>query len=863
MIKPLLSPLRLPALCVILLLSYLAYSNFATQNRLGFLYLGLAGILLAVFALPWSPTAYLPEARIDLTAGRRRWIAIFLLGISILLMLDAGRIFVSQLQINASNTSEPWDRFAPGLALWIAGGLLLTRGVYSFRFRPAPLLLVILGIAVFLRIYLLDTLPLGIWHDESEQAMRAIEMLRRSDLRQIFDGHSFFQQFLYAGMLEIFGRNNITAIRIVEAAFGVAGVVTGYMVGKQVRSQNFGLLMAAILATMHWSIVFSRMAMNCIEVIFFVLLSLYFAIRVVRHGHFRDAMLLGLTIGTGLWFYRSFQFVVIAIVLLLFTAWGAHSFKRLCALGFVVIANIIAIVFPLGLYAAMRSEFFARVRVTSIFYEGFPLQEALAKTIPAHLEMFHIMGDRNGRHNLPGAPMLDPITGILFGLGLVIAVRYWRRRENFFFVTAFLLGLLPAILTVTFEAPQSLRSIGVVPSVAYFAALGALTLGQTIQAALPPTRIRWIPTVSILGLVLVLTGLNYKTYFQDNAFNYDAWISHSTVETMVGRIMAAQDGNTHIVSSQLYFRHPSIRFLAPEQVERTELLTAGALPARLPPEQKMILFFAPTERPLFEQAQQLYHNGTFHTFSSQEYGVEPSRYEPDLFYTAELQPEDIASIQGINENEDGSGIFYAPEYRDYHFVLSDGTTVQLNGETFTEPEFTVRLARGPHQLRLEPSDSTLFWMENGETQPVPEWLLYHEPVRWQGVRAAYYANADWQGDPVTIETHPSIYELVHILPMSRPYSVRYTGQLYVPVSGEYTFYIDARDYARFSIDGEIVLEPPQTNHQFSQVVTLNEGWHDIEVLFQDITSHTYIFLQWKMPDSDEVVPIAADYLRPS
>ena len=84
--------------------------------------------------------------------------------------------------------------------------------------------------------------------------------------------------------------------------------------------------------------------------------------------------------------------------------------------------------------------------------------------------MFNNEGDRNGRHNLPGEPMLDPVTGAFFVLGLVLAISRFRRPPEMLFVAVFLVGLAAAILSVDFEAPQAQRAIGAAVAVFFFAA---------------------------------------------------------------------------------------------------------------------------------------------------------------------------------------------------------------------------------------------------------------------------------------------------------------------------------------------------------------------------------------------------------
>lgn len=862
--------LRLLALVTILILAYFAHSAFTMKQLSGFLFLGLGGLLLVScapqlesFALEFS------GYQLNVSSGKRFKIAVGILIVGTVLLLDAARIFTLQLSHTITNINEddPWNRFIPGLILWFIGSLLLSQNQHSMRLgRVSILLLLILSIAVFLRVYLLDTLPMGIWFDEANFGVEARMLLHNWDHRPIFvDEQTLFFLTPFALMLGLLGDTNIAAMRLVEGSFAIGGVVMAYIVGRQLRGHFFGLLMALVLATAHWSINFSRIANNGMEVIFFTLLSFCFVLRLVRYGQMRDAILAGLSIGIGFWFYRSFQVTVLAFALYILLSWKYRPWKKTVSLGLTLALNVLIVIFPLIILILTQPKvYFNRVNQISIFSstaQDMTVGEALARSIPTHLEMFHITGDLNGRHNLSGEPMLDPITGILFGLGLVFALRSWRKWENLFFYSVLILELTGGIFTLTFEAPQSSRTLGVLSAVAYFTALGALALGQTVYTMvkqLPTTlagAIKYAPSLAILSLTLPLTALNYDVYFQKQRFSYTSWSVYSTTETLVGRIAAAQDDNTLILASPLSV-NISTQFLAPGRVEGLKL--PDVLPVRIPPEKKVVMFLSPGERMLFEYAQRLYPNATFRIVSARDYDVEPPPDQPDLFYVVELRPEDIASVQGLAT--DGSGIFYATEYQDYHFVLSEGAKLTLNQRTYTEREFSIRLPVGNNLIRIEPPNAELSWVQNSKVEPVPSWMLYHSPVEFRGVRAAFYANGDWAGEPVTVETHPFIYQYIHIIPMNRPYSVIYTGQLYAPQNGNYTFYLDAIDYADLSIDHSKVTKT--SRQSVSQSVTLTEGWHDIEVRRQDLTGGTYVYLEWVTPGNKAIVPVPMENLRP-
>jgi 4-amino-4-deoxy-L-arabinose transferase-like glycosyltransferase len=856
------------ALLAILAFACLAYVSFRTQNRIGFLWLCVSGVLLAVFTPPLVSVEYPPTLPLVLSNRRRLWIAFGLLLVGALLLANSARIFALQLNQTVFTNADPWNWYIFGLGLWIAGAWLLGQRRQATRLGNITILFFILGIAIFLRVYLLDSLPTGIWYDEAANGLEARQILHNSAYRPVFASVNMTLPHLglYALMLGLFGETNIVALRLVSAIFAIGSVWMGYWVGRELRGHTFGLLLSLMLATMHWSINFSRIAMNGIEIVFFVLLALYFIIRLMRFAQVRDAVLAGLAIGIGLWFYRAFQVTLLAFGMLILTGWTYRPWKRSRVLGGVLIATSLAVIFPLIIFALTRTEYWDRVNQVSIFgseSRNVAWNDALIKSIPLHLEMFHIQGDKNGRHNLPGEPMLDSVTGILFGIGLLVAMREWRHRENLFFLAILILGLSGGILTVTFEAPQSLRSIGVLPAVAYFAALGALALGQCARMALPTIfrRLSTTPLLRILGLTVVLTGLNYQVYFQEQRFDYRVWSAYSTVETLAGRILAEQSEDTLIYTSPFIFNHISGQFLAEEQTKRSQLLKIpDVLPVRLPPDHKVVMLFVPLEHMLYQLAQRLYPNAVFRTISSKDYGVEPSMWEPDLFYVVELSPEDIASVQGLAP--DGSGIFYAPYYGDYHFVLPENTVLHLNGQIFTEREFTVNLPQGNQQIQILPPKAQLSWIQEGRIKSVPMLLFYHAPVSYHGVLAAYYANSDWKGDPVTIETHPFIYQRVQILPMPRPYSVKYTGQLFAPISGEYHFHMSAIDYAQLIIDGRAMVETSEPNKRFSESLMLTEGWHEIEVRYQDLTSHTFVFLEWTLPGDNQITPVSIDYLRP-
>src|SRR5512135_20635 len=95
-------------------------------------------------------------------------------------------------------------------------------------------------------------------------------------------------------------------------------------------------------------------------------------------------------------------------------------------------------------------------------------QPVLTYTVQT-LGVFTFAGDPIARYNLPGRPIFDPITGLLFYFGLWLAVKRWRDRRNLFALLWLPIGLLPSMLSDS--APSFLRASVSLPVTFLFPAL--------------------------------------------------------------------------------------------------------------------------------------------------------------------------------------------------------------------------------------------------------------------------------------------------------------------------------------------------------------------------------------------------------
>jgi len=132
--------------------------------------------------------------------------------------------------------------------------------------------------------------------------------------------------------------------------------------------------------------------------------------------------------------------------------------------------------------------------------------------------MFHVRGDENWRHNVSGAPMLDPLTGALFLLGLFFVFRKDAAGSDRGALeaggepagrtapaAALLVGwlvvmLLPNVLSVE-GVPHGLRSCGVLPAVALLGGIGLDGVTRRVRGRIggPAAAVLAVTTFLLIG----------------------------------------------------------------------------------------------------------------------------------------------------------------------------------------------------------------------------------------------------------------------------------------------------------------------------------------------------------------------------
>ncbi|MFB0533767.1 MAG: PA14 domain-containing protein [Anaerolineae bacterium] len=837
-------------------------------------------------------------------------------GIALLLLAMLCSLFALRSFRQVSGSSEAWYLYLTSL-VFLVGSFYVWAGSRTQRpwvitspyWKEAALLAMILLIGAFMRLYKFTALPFGTWYDEADNGLWALKVLNDPSYRPIYIESTNLPAhfvFLIALSFKLLGATTTLAIRAVTVVFGLATVMVAYLLGREFFNRKLALVLAFFLAVSRWDVNFSRIGLHGVTTPFFELAVIYFLLKGLRRKAVQDFVWGGLSLGLGLCFYAPYRlFPGVIALFLLYQVVTRRGFLREHYRHLLVfsLAALLAVA-PVLQFACQHTEkFLARTRRTSIFSQEVnqPGWKAVDDNLGKHLLMFNYRGDPNGRHNLPGEPMLDSTTSVLFLISLGYSLYHLRRRQCFLLIIWFAVMLSGGVFSLDFEAPQSLRAIGTLP-VAYVLACvvlqqleGAFTRGWGARGG------RYF-SGALVFLLAWIGYANFHTYFYRQARDFAVWNAFSTPETLTARAMKAAAGHYDFYVTSLYYQHPTVRFIVPNVVSYKRWDTSDNLPIREPGERPLFILLDAEKRSDFLEAQSYYPDADFEELA-------PPFGGPTVLYTIRLTGDDLRGVQGLmayyyrSEEWEGEaalehqeepvlskvegsldlnwpgeapwagpfsvewrGVLYAPQYGPYLLRLEAPAEAQLyldeslllDGSGVMAQDIT--LAEGNHALRVRAVGAEgrlrLQWRAPGDEETlVPTWALYRPPVTNNGLLGTYYQNLDWAGPPALARIDPILSMYFHITPLPRPYTVEWQGVISIPYAGVYAFGLESIDDSHLYIDGRLVVEATEPNVYSEGSVELMEGFHDIRLRYTDRSGYSHINLYWTPPGQGrQIVP---------
>jgi len=413
------------------------------------------------------------------------------------------------------------------------------------------LLLCILVVSFFFRVYRIDSLPPEAQSDHV-QASEDVRSILAGDYMIFFPrntGREAAQFYLTAALSHVFGYG-FSTLKLTMALVGALNVIPMYFLGKELYDKFFGLLAAFFVAISYWHTIVSRIGWRIVLAPLWTTVTLYFLLRGFRTGRRNDYLLTGLSLGMGLFGYMSFRVtpLLIVVLFLLKAAFdrgpGFRPQRFLRDFSSVVISSLL-VFWPMVRYMYDDPDMYwyrVLTRTTNLERTVETGQaEIFVNNVKRALLMFNWVGDSNWTVAVPLRPILDRVSGALFVLGaayVLYLLLVKRRPIALYLVVAVFIVLLPSTLSIAFpiENPSNIRTSGVIPLMIVMVALPVYLIGKQLVRALPGGTGVLLAVVLGASLFWQTASLNFEAYFVDYFENYRrmAWNASDMAQVLRG-----------------------------------------------------------------------------------------------------------------------------------------------------------------------------------------------------------------------------------------------------------------------------------------------------------------------------------------
>lgn len=388
----------------------------------------------------------------------------------------------------------------------------------------------LLLLAAGFRLLDITTLPPGL-HDGEITDIRVTETVRAGQIEVFYDlgggqGREPLYHVLLAATTSLIGSGPL-GIHLLSFWAGMIALALVYALASRLYGPLAGATALALLALNFWHLLLSREVSRetlLPALLAAVLLMLALALRVHRPGVLASLppttpfAALGMLLGVGV--YTHPVMLLAALASMVFIAYMLLTRQPLTrrTLGYLGFSILIFIIIAMPyLISSIRLPHLAGAGRLLSDYAADRLSPF--KALVDGLAGLFFLGDDNPVRNLPGRPLVDLISGLLMLVGLLTAVRHWR-QPRCTLTLIFALLLFPAAFLAS-GSPNFLAITALLPLLALFAGLGAVTLYQSLAAGARPAA-----ALGLLGLLVfnvIWTGRDFFERWPALPAVYDAY----------------------------------------------------------------------------------------------------------------------------------------------------------------------------------------------------------------------------------------------------------------------------------------------------------------------------------------------------
>ncbi len=355
----------------------------------------------------------------------------------------------------------------------------------------------LLLLAAVLRMWNLATLPPGLHADEITD-IRITEAIRQGHVSVFYDlqplgaegGREGFYHTLLAVTSTITG-GGLGGYRVLSVLANLLMLAVVYALATRLYGPLGGVAALALLVVGMGPVLLSRAVGREALLPLLVaatLLALARALPVYYRPSPREPgtspfAALGLLLGIGFYIHPSHFLLAMGIIIFIvymLVSRQALSRRTLSYIGFAILLMIIIAV-PYLISSIRLPGLDGTGRIFGDYHIGTrsPLQ-ALMDGISG----LFFMGDESPVYNLPGRPLVDLVSGVFIGIGLLAALNRWR-RPRFTLLLVALLTLVPAAF-LTSESRDFSAFAVLLPVLALLFGLGVTTLYNGLQPGVRP-----------------------------------------------------------------------------------------------------------------------------------------------------------------------------------------------------------------------------------------------------------------------------------------------------------------------------------------------------------------------------------------
>lgn len=482
---------------------------------------------------------------------------------------DGRRVFTLVPDPAPPTAAAPSSPVAPPPTGWLHG--LFERARHRRPDRRGAAIAAVVVFAFLLRSWDLSSLPTGFHGDEGVTGLEANRILSQGSIGP-YTGSALGQPtgpfYLVALAVGLFGET-IWATRIMSAVAGAVTVAVTYRIVQRRFDHRTGIASALALATMTWSIHFSRIAFGVAWWPLVVVLAVAAIDRAATDQTRRSWFIAGAVSALGLYVYNShwgFGPAVIAFVAIwVITRLATGKTVRFDALLFGALgAAIVAL--PMAQYIVDNDGFFNHFEQVSRRSSREWVEAGALGKLQLHvgwyLDVWRALLWQPVFDGADASGLNRPIPTV-FVLGAVVGLveLLRRRRTTFLAMTVATLVLLPVTTALTYDAVNR-RTYALAPLIAILVGVGAIKLIDLISAA---TESRYSAVASAAAIVVlgVIAGVvPYFTAFRNSDANRGVFAHELTVAaTAIDR--AGQDDPVYVnwFSPRHAFDYPTLEFL--------------------------------------------------------------------------------------------------------------------------------------------------------------------------------------------------------------------------------------------------------------------------------------------------------------